>query len=115
MTTIAEDICELGTEFVKAVDDNSKTDPTTSSSWAAPRATRSAPTWQDCAEKEIAKHQNLKLLGKADTNWTQEGTFEAMSGLLAQHDSVDALHVSNMPTASAAALRAYEAAGKKPD
>ena len=31
---------------------------------------------------------NMKLLGKADTNWTQEGSFQAVSGLLAQHDDI---------------------------
>ena len=31
----------------------------------------------------------MTLLGKADTNWTQEGAFQAMSGFLAQNDNVD--------------------------
>jgi hypothetical protein len=45
--------------------------------------------WQKCSDEEMAKYPSMKLLGKADTNWTQEGAFQAMSGFLAQNDSVD--------------------------
>ena len=91
VTSIAENICNLGTDFVKAVADNtSRTRPASSSS-AARRAIRSAPTWQKCADDGDRQAASLKLLGKADTNWTQEGTFQAMSGFLAQHDNVDAV------------------------
>ena len=70
--------------------------------------------WQKCSEQEIAKHANLKLLGKADTNWTQEGSFKAMSGFLAQYGSVDAV-LFEYADGFRGGLRAYEAAKKAPD
>ena len=56
----------------------------------------------------------MKLLGKADTNWTQEGSFKAMSGFLAQHGSVDAV-LFEYADGFRGGLRAYEAAKKAPD
>ena len=65
-------------------------------------------------EAEIAKHKNLKLLGKADTNWTQEGSFKAMSGFLAQYGNVDAV-LFEYADGFRGGLRAYDAAKKAPD
>ena len=87
--------------------------PRSSSSAARPGNGLSAG-WQKCAEQEIAKHANLKLLGKADTNWTQEGSFKAMSGFLAQYGSVDAV-LFEYADGFRGGLRAYEAAKKAPD
>ena len=56
----------------------------------------------------------MKLLGKADTNWTQEGSFKAMSGFLAQYGSVDAV-LFEYADGFRGGLRAYEAAKKAPD
>ena len=94
VTAIAENICGLGTEFVKIVAGTIEEGPDDHrrARWHA-RATALSAGWQKCSEEEIAKHKNLKLLGKADTNWTQEGSFKAMSGFLAQHGSVDARSV----------------------
>jgi hypothetical protein len=39
------------------------------------------------SDEELANHKNLKLLGKADTNWRQEGAFQAMSGFLSHAES----------------------------
>ena len=103
-------MCELGTDFVKMVERQLQ-----EGSDHDRRARRHArqplsAAWQKCAEQEIAKHKKLKLLGKADTNWTQEGSFKAMSGFLAQYGSVDAVVVSNTPTASAAGCAPTQAA-----
>ena len=56
----------------------------------------------------------MKLLGKADTNWTQEGAFQAMSGFLAQNDSVDGV-VYEYADGFRGGLRAWQEAGKEPE
>ena len=93
VTSIAEDLCALGTDFVKMVEQNSKKDPTTIVELGGTPGNGLSAGWQKCSEQEIAKHKNMKLLGKADTNWTQEGSFKAMSGFLAQYGSVDAVPI----------------------
>ena len=92
----------------------SKKDPTTIVELGGTPGNALSAGWQKCAEQEIAKHKNLKLLGKADTNWTQEGSFKAMSGFLAQHGSVDAV-LFEYADGFRGGLRAYEAAKKAPD
>jgi ABC-type sugar transport system substrate-binding protein len=56
----------------------------------------------------------MKLLGKADTNWTQEGSFQAMTGFLSQNGSVDSV-VYEYADGFRGGLRAWQAANKKPD
>ena len=86
LSTVAENLCNLGTGFIDAVADNSgKPNPTVVELGGTPGNGLSA-AWQKCSDDEIAK-RGMKLLGKADTNWTQEGAFQAMSGFLAQNDS----------------------------
>ena len=114
LTTIAENICALGTDFVKIVLDNSKKDPTTIVELGGTPGNGLSAGWQKCSEEEIAKHKNLKLLGKADTNWTQEGSFKAMSGFLAQYGGVDAV-LFEYADGFRGGLRAYDAAKKAPD
>lgn len=113
VTGIAEDICKLGVDFVKAVADNSPTQPGIVELGGTPGNPLSA-TWQGCADKELESHADLKLIGKADTNWTQEGSFEAVSGLLAQHDDIGA-YIYEYADGFRGAVRAYEAAGKEPN
>lgn len=110
---IAEDICKLGVDFVKAVADNKPTQPGIVELGGTPGNPLSA-TWQGCADKELASHADLKLIGKADTNWTQEGSFEAVSALLAQHDDIGA-YIYEYADGFRGAVRAYESAGKQPD
>jgi len=112
VTSIAENLCNLGTDFVKMVLENSKKDPTTIVELGGTPGNGLSAGWQKCAEEEIAKHPNLKLLGKADTMWTQEGSFKAMSGFLAQYGSVDAV-LFEYADGFRGGLRAYDAA-KKP-
>jgi ribose transport system substrate-binding protein len=113
VTAIAEDICALGVDFVKAVDDNTEGPVGMVALGGTPGNPLSA-TWQGCAEKELANHPDVSLLGKADTNWTQEGTFEAVSSMLAQHDNVGA-YIYEYADGFRGALRAYESAGKEPN
>jgi ABC-type sugar transport system substrate-binding protein len=114
VTAIAENVCNLGNDFIKAVADNSSKDPTTVVELGGTPGNPLSATWQKCADEELGKHKNLKLLGKADTNWTQEGSFQAMTGFLSQNGSVDSV-VYEYADGFRGGLRAYQAANKKPD
>jgi len=56
----------------------------------------------------------MKLLGKADTNWTQEGSSRPLTGFLSQNGSVDSV-VYEYADGFRGGLRAWQAANKKPD
>jgi ABC-type sugar transport system substrate-binding protein len=114
LTGIAENICGLGTSFIKIIADNAKKNPTTVVELGGTPGNPLSATWQKCSDAEIAKHADMKLLGKADTNWTQEGTFEAMSGFLSQDGSVDGV-AYEYADGFRGGLRAYQAAKKPPN
>jgi ABC-type sugar transport system substrate-binding protein len=114
LTSIAENVCNLGVGFIKVVGDNSSKDPTSVVELGGTPGNPLSATWQKCADDELAKHKNMKLLGKADTNWTQEGSFQAMTGFLSQSGSVDSV-VYEYADGFRGGLRAWQAANKKPD
>jgi ribose transport system substrate-binding protein len=113
VTNVAENICNLGAGFVKIVAANSSKNPTTVVELGGTPGNPLSAAWQKCADDEIGKHASLKLLGKADTNWTQEGSFEAMSGFLSQDGAVDSV-VYEYADGFRGGLRAYQAANKAP-
>jgi ABC-type sugar transport system substrate-binding protein len=113
LTNIAEDICGLGTEFVKAVVDGNKDAKGIMALGGTPGNTLSS-TWQDCAEKEAANHDGVKILGRADTNWTQEGTFTAVSTALSQFDKIDG-YIYEYADGFRGAVRAYKSANAPMD
>lgn len=113
VTSIAEDVCGLGTAFIKTIADNVP-GPTGVVELGGTPGNPLSATWQACADKELANHKDLSLVGKADTNWTQEGTFEAVSGLLAQNDNIGG-YAYEYADGFRGALRAYDSAGKSPD
>ncbi len=67
--------------------------------------------WQECSEKVFAKYPGWKVV-KADTFWTQQGAFEAMSGILAAEKKIDAI-LYDYANATRGVVRAYEQAGKQ--
>lgn len=114
LSSVSENICQLGVAFVNVVKENSTKKPTTIFELGGTPGNPLSATWQKCAEQQIAKDKNLKLLGKADTNWTQEGTFKAMSSALSQYGSVDAV-LYEYADGFRGGLRAYQAAKKPPN
>lgn len=113
LTNIAEDICGLGTEFVKAVKEGNPAAKGIMALGGTPGNTLSS-TWQDCAEKETANQEGLKILGRADTNWTQEGTFTAVSTALSQFDKIDG-YIYEYADGFRGAVRAYKSANAPMD
>jgi ABC-type sugar transport system substrate-binding protein len=113
LTNIAEDICGLGTEFVKAVVEGNPAAKGIVALGGTPGNTLSS-TWQDCAEKEAANHDGVKILGRSDTNWTQEGTFTAVSTALSQFDKIDG-YIYEYADGFRGAVRAYKSANAPMD
>jgi ABC-type sugar transport system substrate-binding protein len=89
LTTVSENLCDLGSGMIKAVAEGRGTDKAAVVELGGTPGNGLSAGWQKCSDEEMAKHPGMTLLGKADTNWTQEGAFQAMSGFLAQNDSVD--------------------------
>ena len=111
---VAEDLCELGKQFVQFVADNSSESSIEIVELGGTPGNLLSSTWQKCAEAEIESNSSMKLLGKADTNWTQEGTFKAMSGFLSQNPDIDAV-LYEYADGFRGGVRAYEAANREMD
>lgn len=111
---VAEDLCELGKQFVQFVADNSSESSIEIVELGGTPGNLLSSTWQKCSEEKIDSISNMKLLGKADTNWTQEGTFKAMSGFLSQNPDIDAI-LYEYADGFRGGVRAYEAANRELD
>ncbi|MCB1502031.1 MAG: substrate-binding domain-containing protein [Bauldia sp.] len=114
LATVSEDLCKLGTGMVDAVKQNAGKDEIAMVELGGTPGNGLSAAWQKCADEEVAKVGGITVLGKADTNWTQEGTFQAMSGFLAQNDSVDGV-IYEYADGFRGGLRAWQEAGKEPN
>jgi ABC-type sugar transport system substrate-binding protein len=115
LPTVRETPCDLGTGMVDAVGENTtETGEIGIVELGGTPGNGLSAAWQACADAEMAKHDNMSLIGKADTNWTQEGTFQAVSGFLAQDADVDGI-IYEYSDGFRGGLRAYQEAGKEPD
>jgi ribose transport system substrate-binding protein len=112
LSNVSENICQMGKEFVKAVIAGNPNSKEIVALGGTPGNPLSA-TWQGCAEKEAADHPGVKIAAKLDTNWTQEGTFNAVSAALSQYGKVDG-YIYEYADGFRGAVRAYETA-KKPE
>jgi ABC-type sugar transport system substrate-binding protein len=113
LTNIAEDVCKLGQEFVRVISET-RPDATGIVQLGGTPGNPLSATWQGCLDQDLGKYPQLTSLGKADTNWTQEGTFEAVSGFLAQNDNIGG-YAYEYADGFRGAVRAYESAGRPMD
>jgi ABC-type sugar transport system substrate-binding protein len=106
LTSVSEDVCVLGQEFARILTEEIGTGKV-----AYLGGTPGNPLsayWQSCETPALGS--GLELVGAADTFWTREGAFEAMSGFLSAHP--DLAGVSYEAAGSfMGGLGAYEAAG----
>lgn len=112
-TNIAEDICLMGREFLRAV----RAGNAEANAVVALGGTPGNPlsqTWQDCAVEEAATLGGIEVIAREDTNWTQEGTFSAVSAALSRFDDIDG-YIYEYADGFRGAVRAYESAGKPMD
>ena len=108
LTNISENICNLGTEMVKAI-------ATTSHAGSivvlggVPGNPLSAEV-QRCANLEIPNHEGMEMVASIDTMWTQEGNVTAVSTALSQFGEVGG-YITEYADGFRGAIRAYEQAG----
>ncbi len=105
LTFVAEDLCQLGKNFAGVLNDEVGEGKVVFLGGTPGNGLSAA--WQGCEEPELAP--GLELLGKADTNWTREGTLEAMSGFLSSDPDLKGISYE-YADGFLGGVRAYEAA-----
>lgn len=106
LTSVSEDVCVLGQEFARITNEQVGTGKI-----AFLGGTPGNPLsayWQSCEEPALGS--GIELVGRADTFWTREGAFEAMSGFLSAHPDLAAVSYEAAGSFMGG-LSAYEAAG----
>jgi len=104
-TFVAEDVCLLGKLFAQKLNENVGTGKV-----AFLGGTPGNPLsayWQSCEEPELSK--DLTLVGRADTSWTQQGTLEAVSGLISSNPDIKG-YSYEAADSFLGGVRAYQAA-----
>lgn len=105
-TFVAEDVCLLGQLFAQTLNEQ-----VGSGKVAFLGGTPGNPLsayWQSCEEPELSS--DLTLVGRADTSWTQQGTLEAVSGLISSDPDIKG-YSYEAADSFLGGVRAYEAAG----
>ncbi|HNO86501.1 MAG TPA: substrate-binding domain-containing protein, partial [Anaerolineales bacterium] len=105
-TFVAEDVCKLGQLFAETLNQEVGTGKV-----AFLGGTPGNPLsayWQSCEEPVLSK--DLTLVGRADTSWTQQGTLEAVSGLISSNPDIKG-YSYEAADSFLGGVRAYEAAG----
>ncbi|MCZ4254201.1 substrate-binding domain-containing protein [Sulfitobacter sp. G21635-S1] len=113
VTNISENICELGKEFIRAVRTGNPEAKAIAALGGTPGNPLSA-TWQGCAAEEVATLDGVEIIATEDTNWTQEGTFSAVSAILSRFDKIDG-YIYDYADGFRGGVRAYESANKPLD
>lgn len=111
VANVAEDICAMGKAFVDSVVAGNPAAKNIVALGGTPGNPLSA-SWQKCAEEQAATLNGVSIVDKEDTNWTQEGTFAAVSAVLARFDAIDG-YIYEYADGFRGAVRAYESA-KRP-
>lgn len=105
LTFVAEDVCALGQNFAAVLNEEIG-EGKVAFLGGTPGNPLSA-AWQACEEEALA--DGIELIGRADTNWTREGTLEAMSAFLSSDPDLAGVSYE-YADGFLGGLRAYEAA-----
>lgn len=104
-TFVAEDVCKLGQLFAETL--NKEVGTGKIAFLGGTPGNPLSAYWQGCEEKELSK--SLTLVGKADTSWTQQGTLEAVSGLISKDPDIKGFSYEAADS-FLGGVRAYQAA-----
>lgn len=109
---VVDDLCKLGTKFAEIALSERGNDINVVQLGGTPGNLLSA-AWQACSEP-LLEEAGARLIGTADTNWTQEGTFQEMSAFLARESKIDAIFYE-YSDGFLGGVRAYEQANRELD
>jgi ABC-type sugar transport system substrate-binding protein len=105
---VSEDLCLLGKNFASVLNTQVKSGKVVFLGGTPGNGLSKA--WQACEKPALNK--NIEVVGTADTNWTRQGTTQAMSGFLSKHPDLKGVSYE-YADGFLGGVRAYEAA-KKP-
>jgi ABC-type sugar transport system substrate-binding protein len=104
-TFVAEDVCKLGELFAEKL--NSEVGSGKVAFLGGTPGNPLSAYWQSCEKPKL--NSSLTLVGTADTSWTQQGTLEAVSGLISSHPDIKG-YSYEAADSFLGGVRAYEAA-----
>ncbi len=105
---IAEDLCQLGKNFAGVLNTHVKSGKVVFLGGTPGNGLSKA--WQAC--EKPALHKSIQVVGTADTNWTRQGTLQAMSGFLSKYPDLKGISYE-YSDGFLGGVQAYQAA-KKP-
>jgi len=103
---VAEDVCLLGQLFADTLNNEVGTGKVAFLGGTPGNAL--SAYWQSCEEPALSP--DLELVGRADTNWTREGTLQAVSGFISSNPDIKG-YSYEAADSFMGGVRAYEAAG----
>ena len=110
LTVVAEDLCQLGKNFAGILNTEVKTGKVVFLGGTPGNGLSKA--WQTCEKPALGK--GIELVGTADTNWTRQGTLQAMSGFLSKYPDLKGVSYE-YADGFLGGIRAYQAAHKPLD
>lgn len=105
---VSEDLCKLGKNFAGVLNQQVKSGQVAFLGGTPGNGLSKA--WQACETPALNK--SIQVVGKADTNWTRQGTLQAMSGFLSKYPNLKGVSYE-YADGSLGLIQAYQAA-KKP-
>jgi len=103
---VAEDVCLLGQLFAETLNEEVGSGKVAFLGGTPGNAL--SAYWQSCEEPALGAE--LELVGRADTNWTREGTLQAVSGFISSNPDIKG-YSYEAADSFMGGVRAYEAAG----
>jgi ABC-type sugar transport system substrate-binding protein len=104
---VAEDLCQLGKNFAGVLNSTVKSGKVVFLGGTPGNGLSKA--WQACEKPALAK--SISVVGTADTNWTRQGTLQAMSGFLSKYPDLKGISYE-YADGFLGGVRAYQAAHK---
>ena len=107
---VAEDLCQLGKNFAGVLNQQVKSGQVVFLGGTPGNGLSKA--WQTCERPALNK--SIDVVGTADTNWTRQGTAQAMSGFLSKYPNLKGISYE-YADGFLGGVQAYKAAHKKLD
>ncbi len=107
LTFVAENLCQLGKNFAGILNSNVKSGDVVF--LGGTPGNLLSKSWQTCEKPALSS--SINLVGTADTNWTRQGTLQAMSGFLSKYPNIKGISYE-YADGFIGGVRAYQAAHK---